>query len=215
MSLFDPPPGTGIELLPCDGSAVLYLEVVGPKEADRMFHTLVDEIAWRQNHLRMFGRVIPEPRLVSWIGDPEASYSYSGIDLSPSPWTPALTRIRRMCEQTAATTFNSVLANLYRDGSDSVDWHSDDEPELGHNPVIASLSLGATRRFDLRHKDTKERVSIELPAGSVVVMSGGCQTNWAHRVAKTKKATQPRINLTFRTIAVVDRPTNQSMQIEP
>ncbi len=198
MSLFDPPPGEGTELLPHDGSAVIHLDVLSPAEARAAFASLRDELEFHQNHLRMFGRVIPEPRLVSWVGDPDARYSYSGIELSPAPWTPTMSRLREVCERVADTTFNSALINLYRNGADSVDWHSDDEPELG--PGIASLSLGAMRRFDLRHRVGGETVKVDLPAGSVVVMSRGCQTHWVHRIAKTKRVSEPRMNLTFRTI---------------
>ncbi len=203
MSLFDPAPGVGSELLPHDGSACLHLDVLAPDEARTAFAALRDELEWRQNHLRMFGRLIPEPRLVSWIGDPDAHYAYSGIELTPGPWTPAISELRSVCERVAATAFNSVLANLYRSGNDSVDWHSDDEPELGPRPTIASLSLGAQRRFDLRHKTSGHTVKVDLPPGSVVVMSGTCQSEWVHRVAKTKRPTEPRINLTFRSISPV------------
>jgi len=200
MTLFDPPPGEGREILPHGGSAILTLDAITPSVERTSFATLRNELPWRQNQLRMFGRMIPEPRLVAWLGDPGASYSYSGIHLDPIPWTPTVSVLRETCSEVAGVGFNSVLANLYRDGNDSVDWHADDESELGPEPVIASLSLGATRRFDLRHRTTGYTVRVDLPPGSVVVMSGRCQAEWVHRVAKTKRPAGPRINLTFRTI---------------
>jgi len=200
VTLFDPPAGVGHELLPHGGSAVLTLDVITPDDERTAFATLRSELPWRQNHLNMFGRTVPEPRLVTWMGDPGADYSYSGIRLDPVPWTPEVAALRAACSSVAGVEFNSVLANLYRDGNDSVDWHADDEPQLGREPVIASLSLGATRRFDLRHRESGETVRVDLPPGSVVVMSGRCQHEWVHRVAKTKRPVGPRINLTFRTI---------------
>lgn len=200
MTLFDLPPGEGRELLPHGGSAILTLDAITPSVQRACFATLRGELPWRQNQLRMFGRMIPEPRLVAWLGDPGTSYSYSGIHLDPSPWTPEVTSLRQICTDLAGVEFNSVLINLYRDGNDSVDWHADDEPELGPEPVIASLSLGATRRFDLRHRASGETIRIDLPPGSVITMSGRCQAEWLHRVAKTKRPVGPRINLTFRTI---------------
>jgi len=205
VTLFDPPPGQGRELLPHGGSAWLVLDAITPTEQRGHFAMLLDELPWRQNLLHMFGREIPEPRLVAWLGEPDASYSYSGINLDPTPWTPTITELRKICSALAEAEFNSVLANLYRDGNDSVDWHSDDEPELGKEPVIASMSLGAARRFDLRHRVSGETVRVEIPPGSVVVMSGRCQAEWVHRVAKTKRSVGPRINLTFRTIRAAVR----------
>jgi len=191
--------GAATELLPYDGSAILYLDVLTPTEAGDAFESLSNELEWQQNQLRIYGRQVPEPRLVCWIGDPHARYSYSGIQLSPAPWSRTVTSLRRVCERVAGVGFNSVLVNLYRDGADSVAWHSDNEPELGIEPTIASLSLGATRRFDLRHNVSGETVKLDLPAGSVVVMAGRCQADWVHRIAKTKRVSEPRINLTFRT----------------
>lgn len=201
MTLFDPPSGTAQELLPHHGSLLLYLDVLTPESSRSAFASLSEDLDWRQNHIKMFGRVMPEPRLVSWIGDQGVEYTYSGLNLLPAPWSPLISELRIMCEDLAGTSFNSVLANLYRTGSDGVGWHSDDEPELGIDPVIASLSLGAERRFDLRHKISREQVKIGLPPGSVAVMSGSCQSNWHHRIAKTKRPIGPRINLTFRTIS--------------
>ncbi len=164
------------------------------------FQTLLDTIPWESHELMMFGKSIPQPRLTAWYGDNEEPYTYSGLTLQPHKWTEELLVIKKRCEEVAGIRFNSMLANHYRDGSDSVSWHSDDEPELGRNPTIASISLGAERRFDLRHKETKETVKLNLSSGSLVLMSGECQHNWIHQIAKTKRVSEPRINLTFRVI---------------
>jgi alkylated DNA repair dioxygenase AlkB len=138
--------------------------------------------------------------LTAWFGDGGEPYTYSGLTLKPHPWSSDLMDLKSQCDDKGGVRFNSMLANLYRDGKDSVSWHSDDEPELGRNPTIASISLGAERRFDLRHKKTGETIKEILPSGSLVIMSGECQHHWIHQIAKTKKVTDPRINLTFRVI---------------
>jgi alkylated DNA repair dioxygenase AlkB len=144
---------------------------------------------------------VASPRLSAWYGDPGAIYSYSGLRLEPLPWTPVLLEIRQVVTDLAETPFNSVLLNLYRDGQDSMGWHSDAEPELGRNPVIASVSLGAVRRFVLRHKKRKEQhIALELESGSVLVMGGALQHYWRHALPKIRQAVGPRINLTFRLI---------------
>jgi alkylated DNA repair dioxygenase AlkB len=169
-------------------------------EADALFQQLNDELDWQQNTLRLFGKTVKEPRLSAWYGDPGCDYCYSGIRLQPKPWSPGLLAINGLLEKCLEATFNSVLANLYRDGKDSMGWHSDDEPELGDKPLIASVSLGAERRFSLRHKHSKQLQHIVLPAGSLLLMAGETQRFWQHQVAKTRRCQQPRINLTFRKI---------------
>jgi len=159
---------------------------------------LLAEGPWAQHLVRVFGREVAQPRLVAWFGEPGATYTYSGLTLEPHPWPVSLIETRAICEELAGIEFNSALANLYRDGTDSVAWHADDEPELGPDPVIASVSLGADRRFDLRHRQSGETIKSVLPAGSVVVMSRGCQQNWLHQVPKQLRVKKPRINLTFR-----------------
>ncbi len=180
----------------------LFEQVFSEAHCDRLFAELRHGIHWRQDSLRIRGRRIPMPRLTAWYGDSQATYSYSGITLFPQPWIPVLCEIKARVEAVAATSFNSVLANLYRDGRDSVAWHSDDEPELGERPIIASVSFGAVRRFVLRHKQRKEiaRVNVLLPNGSVLLMEGDTQRFWEHQVPKTAKKIGTRINLTFRTI---------------
>lgn len=166
------------------------------------FQTLLSETPWQQDDISLFGRTLPIPRLQAWYGDDGLSYQYSGIRLDPLSWSPTLLEIKRQVESICGQSFNSVLLNLYRDGRDSNGWHSDDEPELGTEPVIASLSLGATRRFRLRHKTSKETspITLHLEPGSLLLMSGKTQTHWQHSLPKTSTTVEPRINLTFRKI---------------
>ena len=165
------------------------------------FDLLRDSIAWRQDTIQMYGRDRQIPRLNAWYGDAGARYGYSGLELAPQVWTPELSILKTAVENALDTQFNSVLANLYRDGDDSVSWHSDDEPELGFQPLIASLSFGDTRRFSLRLKSEPCKVRhIDLEGGSLLVMSGYTQHAWQHQLSKTKHPVGPRINLTFRRV---------------
>ena len=174
---------------------------VGSAAADAAFAALRTKVTWHQDHLKMFGKLIPVPRLEAWVADEGLDYTYSGIHHDPDPWIDELVELRDLSSGHTGTRFNSVLCNLYRDGSDGVDWHADDEPEFGQMPVIASLSLGATRRFDLRRVDDHSiKVELELHHGDLVIMSGTTQTLWRHRVPKTKKPVGERIYLTFRTV---------------
>jgi len=198
--LFDSQQISSGNLLPHDGHAELHTGAISPNRAAELFDLLSRELAWSEHRVFVFGRWVTQPRLTAWYGDQGRRYRYSGVALDPQPWTRELSEIRAVCERLAGVTFNSVLANIYRDGSDSVAWHADDEPELGVDPVIASATLGQERRFDLRHRDTGEIVRVLLPAGSVLVMSGSTQHNWLHQVPKTAKKIRPRINLTFRRI---------------
>ncbi|MGH8352339.1 MAG: alpha-ketoglutarate-dependent dioxygenase AlkB family protein [Pseudomonas sp.] len=169
--------------------------------ADRWLAALLAETPWEQPRLQVHGRAYPVPRLLAWYGDREASYRYSGLTHQPLPWTPLLAEIRDRVEGAVGQRLNGVLLNYYRDGQDSMGWHSDDEAELGRNPLVASLSLGGTRRFDLRRKgQTRIEHSLELGHGSLLVMSGPTQHYWQHQVAKTRHACAPRLNLTFRLI---------------
>jgi alkylated DNA repair dioxygenase AlkB len=183
-------------LLPCDGAAFLYPDALPPADADRLLEALRDGIAWRQEVATVMGRRLPIPRLTAWHG--AAGYVYSGIRLTPAPWTPPLLELKALAEAIARQPFNSVLLNLYRDGRDSVSWHADNEPGLGQNPVIASLSLGAVRRFQLKHRRLPERLTLDLPHGSCLIMAGATQHHWLHQLPKTKAPVGPRINLTFR-----------------
>jgi alkylated DNA repair dioxygenase AlkB len=183
-------------LLPCDGEVRLYEAALGAADADRLQGALMGSIAWRQEVATVMGRRVAIPRLTAWHG--EAGYVYSGIRMAPMPWNAPLLELKAVAEACAGQPFNSVLLNLYRDGRDSVSWHADNEPGLGRNPVIASLSLGATRRFQLRHRRSKERVAIDLCHGSCLIMAGATQHHWLHQLPKTARPVGPRINLTFR-----------------
>jgi alkylated DNA repair dioxygenase AlkB len=185
-------------LLPCDGVAWLEGNALAASDADRLFDELTAGIDWRQEIARVMGRRVPIPRLTAWHG--EAGYVYSGIRMTPAPWSPPLLEIKAIAEACAGQAFNSVLLNLYRAGRDSVSWHADNEPGLGRNPVIASISLGAVRRFQMKHRGSDQRVSLDLPHGSCLVMAGATQHHWLHRVPKTARPVGPRINLTFRTM---------------
>jgi alkylated DNA repair dioxygenase AlkB len=178
-----------------------YPRFFGAAEADRLYGEVMATTAWEQATVRMYGKQTPIPRLQAWYGDEGKTYAYSGIEMTPHPWTPVLHEIEVRLQEALDYPFNSVLANLYRDGSDRVAWHADDEPELGAEPVIASVSLGATRTFQLRHNaDHDLRHSMELTHGSVLVMRGPTQHRWRHQLTKTARAVRPRINLTYRTI---------------
>ena len=169
--------------------------------ADRWFSVLHSDIAWKEEHIVIFGEHRKVPRLVAWYGDPGASYVYSGVRHEPLPWIPPLEEIRERVERLTGHAFNSVLANLYRDGNDGMGWHADDEAELGRDPVIASVSLGATRRFRMRHRRLRDlTVDLDLEHGSLLVMAGATQHHWVHAVPKTRRPVGERINLTFRRI---------------
>lgn len=188
------------DVLPFDGSARLHREFLDARSADRILRDLLTEIPWTTHDIVLFGKKMTEPRLSAWIADANVSYRYSGIERRPEPWTPTLSSLRDTCEAKLEAKFNSVLANHYRDGDDSMGWHADDERELGPEPVIASLSFGVERRFDFKHRTTGETHSVVLPHGSLLVMSGATQRNWVHRIARSKKVAAARINLTFRFV---------------
>jgi alkylated DNA repair dioxygenase AlkB len=184
-----------------DGKATLYRRVFFGAEHDRLFQALQEDVDWQQHVITLYGRAVAAPRLSAWYGDPGAVYRYSGLRLEPLPWTAAVGEIKAEAERFAGVRFNSALLNLYRDGRDSVGWHSDAEPELGRDPVIASVSLGAVRRFTLRHKKQRLQIGLDLEPGSVLVMAGATQHYWRHQLPKTNRPVGPRINLTFRRIA--------------
>jgi len=179
---------------------VVHRGSVGTDETPVILQQLVSEVRWRSDIIRLFGREVSIPRLTAWYGDQGRVYTYSGIRLEPLAWTPLLADLRDRAGATAGTSFNSVLANLYRNGSDSVGWHADDEPELGVDPVIASLSFGATRTLAMRRRDGSYRASVDLQDGDLMVMAGATQTLWVHRVPKVRRPVGSRVNLTFRTV---------------
>ena len=171
------------------------------EESPHLFEQLKSGIAWKQETLMLYGKKILTPRLTAWYGDSGITYRYSGVTFQARPWTPALLEIKNRIEPAAGLIFNSVLLNLYRDGNDSMGWHSDDEPELGANPIIASVNFGQERRFDFRHKkDHTQKHQINLSNGSLLVMKGDIQHHWQHQIAKSAKIKNERINLTFREI---------------
>ena len=171
------------------------------EQADALFAELRDSIEWETHRIRLFGREVDSPRLSSWIGDEGASYTYSGARFLPYPWPHALADVRRQLARELDCDFNSVLANRYRDGRDYMGWHSDNESALGPQPIIASLSLGATRRFVLKERqEPRRRLALELPPGSLLVMRGDTQQNYRHALPRTAKPVGERINLTFRRI---------------
>lgn len=176
-----------------------------PAEADVLLAQLTAEVAWEQRSIRLFGQQVPQPRLTAWYGDAAARYTYSNLTWEPRPWTAALQALRQQVEAATGTRFNSVLLNLYRTGQDSMGWHADDEPELGPAPVIASLSLGATRRFRLRPRAglVHPPFSLDLPSGSLLLMRGATQQHWQHALPKTARPVGPRLNLTFRWVTPV------------
>lgn len=172
------------------------------RSADRLLEWSLTHIRWEHHVIRIFGRDVPTPRRSAWFGDPGARYTYSGLTLDPRPWPPALAPLRDRVEAAIGSRFNAVLANLYRDGTDSMGWHADDEPELGRDPVIASVSVGAVRRFTMRHATRRdlEHLVLELEHGSLLVMAGSTQHHWRHALPKTRRPVGPRVNLTFRSV---------------
>lgn len=183
------------------GELELWTDFVVELERSALYAAIAGAVPWQQREIMMFGRSVLEPRETAWIGDPEAVYTYSGRLNEPVPWPEVLRALRARVSERAGEAFNSVLCNLYRDGSDSMGLHSDAERELGENPVIASLSLGATRRFQLRHRKRREgKLDIDLPSGSLLVMRGTTQHHYRHGIPKQPSVLAPRINLTFRRI---------------
>ncbi|MDG1463450.1 MAG: alpha-ketoglutarate-dependent dioxygenase AlkB [Gammaproteobacteria bacterium] len=174
-------------------------------EATLLYEQLVTRVSWRQDEIVVFGRHHLIPRMHQWYADAGLTYRWSGITMRPKPWVAELESLRRRVSNAAGVRFNSVLANLYRDGDDSMGWHSDDEAELGEQPVIASLSLGAERDFKLRprHSEIAEQHTVQLTHGSLLVMSGWSQRDWQHSLPKRLRVSDSRVNLTFRRIVVL------------
>jgi alkylated DNA repair dioxygenase AlkB len=188
-------------LLPQDGTVLPFGPLLPEPEASAAFEALLAELPWRQDEVLLFGKRIVTARKVSWHGDIPFTYTYSRIQRTAQPWTPTLAALKARIESATGTTYNSCLANLYHSGGEGMAWHSDDEPMLAPHAPIASLSLGAPRRFDFKHKkDPTLRASILLDHGHLLLMLNETQTHWLHALPKTQKVTTPRINLTFRTI---------------
>jgi len=190
-----------VNKLPCDGEVYLLDKTFDFEESNNLLEALLAKIAWRQDCITLFGRSVPQPRLTAWYGDLDKPYTYSGLTMQPNAWTKELLLIKDRIEPIAGVYYTSVLLNLYRTGLDSMGWHSDDEPELGKNPTISSVSFGGERVFKLKHKKNKTlSQSILLTHGSHLLMKGQTQHHWLHAIPKTQKPISPRINLTFRVI---------------
>lgn len=205
--------GTIVNAMPQNSSTFAHqLAWLDHAKCESLYGDLLAPINWQTHRIRMFGKWVDSPRLSCWIGDPQARYRYSGTTFEPQPWPVALLALRERLQDELGVPFNSVLANQYRDGRDAMGWHSDDEPELGAEPVIASVSLGAARRFVLRRRDDHAvRQVLMLEPGSLLVMRGQSQRDWQHALPRTAKPVGPRINLTFRQVVpIVGRSWNKS-----
>ncbi|MDB5274535.1 MAG: methylase [Chitinophagaceae bacterium] len=199
MNLFDTKiPGEN--LLPQDGIVHYYGKVLSNEESQQYLELLLSTVEWKNDEARIFGKHFITKRKVAWYGDQDYAYTYSNATKQALSWTKELLELKNITEKITGTIFNSCLLNLYHNGNEGMAWHSDDEKSLGKNTVIASLSLGAERKFSMKHKETKQTISQVLDNGSLLVMKGVTQTHWWHSLPKTKKVNSPRINLTFRTI---------------
>lgn len=174
---------------------------LGQAAADELLDIAITKTPWRKDVINIMGKQIPIPRLQNWFGDPNTSYTYSRIRLQALAFPDWMEQLRAAVERETGNSFNRALVNYYRDGKDSVDWHADDEASLGFEPLIASVSVGAERIFQLRHNVSREKVKINLPHGSLLLMGAGVQENWQHSVAKVKQLDEPRVNFTFRYMA--------------
>ena len=200
MNLFAADPT--LNLLPCDGTVNYHGPVLNHDEAERTYAALLNNVPWQNDEAVIFGKHIITARKVAWYGDSAYAYTYSGTTKLALTWNAELRELKAMMERITGERFNSCLLNLYHDGNEGMAWHSDDEAALGRNTTIASLSLGAERRFSFKHKREPHAASVLLEHGSLLVMRGTTQTHWLHSLPKSKKITTPRINLTFRTIVL-------------
>lgn len=198
LALLDSP-----NLAPFDGELYWLRQFYDSADADSYFQQLYQSLDWQQEQLFIYGRWMNVPRLMAWYGDSGARYRYSGVDHQPQAWISVLAELRTNVEAACGHGFNSVLANLYRDGRDSMGCHADDEKELGRNPLIASLSFGDSRLLRFKHLKTGQKLDIELGHGDLLVMAGELQHHWRHELPKTRQLKQARINLTFRRIVMI------------
>jgi alkylated DNA repair dioxygenase AlkB len=201
MDLFTAPDDT-VNLLPYDGEVIYCGTVLAQEDADRYFTHLFNQVPWKNDEVVIFGKHITTKRKVAWFGDDAFSYTYSNTTRQALPWTKELLELKAIAEKASGTKFNSCLLNLYHSGEDGMSWHRDDEKELGPNTVIASLSLGAARKFSFKHISTKEKVDVILGNGTLLLMQGTTQTYWYHSLPKSVKVKHARINLTFRTFKI-------------
>jgi len=191
-----------INILPKDGCAVYLPEVLPEYYSANLMSQLQVALLWESDQLIMFGKKVTTRRKIAWVGDLNCSYTYSGVKKTPQTWSPGLLTIKAQIEKLAQSEFNSCLLNFYHDGDDGMGWHSDDEKELDPNSPIASLSLGARRKFAFRHKEDKTTIPLYLENGSALIMRAPTQQFWRHALLKTKMVSTPRINLTFRKILI-------------
>lgn len=196
-------------LAPIDGEIYLIKQFYPEQKADGFIKLLLSELEWQEEQIFIFGRWVKVPRLMCWYGDNDAYYKYSHVVHKPQPWTTTLKQIQHDIENYGEYKFNSVLANLYRNGNDSMGCHADNEPELGKNPLIASLSFGDTRILKFRHKHSNCVLNIPLENGDLLIMAGECQHHWQHQIPKTRQKKNARINLTFRKVIVGKLPVSQ------
>ena len=189
-----------LNLLPFDGEAYYYGQILERAKADAYFQELLSSILWENDRAKIFGKEIITKRKVAWYAESDFKYTYSNTTKTAHPWTPALLQLKQLCEEFSHETYNSCLLNLYHSGDEGMAWHSDGEKDLKKNGAIASLSFGAERNFAFKHKSAQISSSLLLQHGSLLVMKGTTQQNWLHRLPPTKKVKQARINLTFRTI---------------
>lgn len=200
MDLFNTELDINKNLLPYGGTVNYYGKLFDQQRANTYYQTLMETIAWKNDEAFIMGKHIITKRKVAWYGDQEYAYTYSKASKVALPWTKELLQIKQYVEEKTGTSFNSCLLNLYHSGEEGMAYHSDDEKALAKNSAIASISFGAERKFLLKHKVTKETISIFLTHGSLLVMKDETQTNWLHRLPQTTKIKEPRINLTFRTM---------------
>tara|TARA_R110002126_G_scaffold119373_11_gene260255 strand:+ start:6357 stop:6980 length:624 start_codon:yes stop_codon:yes gene_type:complete len=189
------------QLLLPDAELTLWPVWLDSVSAGNLLSQLTADLPWQREQIRIYGKTVNIPRRQVWMGDAHCSYQYSGVRFAPQPWHPA---VRQLCHDVSNTTgqiFNCVLLNLYANGLDHMGWHADNEPELGNQPVIASLNIGASRRFDLQHRQQLHQLQLQLTSGSLLLMAGACQKYWQHRLPKQARVATPRLNLTFRYIA--------------
>jgi alkylated DNA repair dioxygenase AlkB len=198
MTIFDK---NGVSIiLDNDGLVNYYRKILAYQEANQYLDLLMQNILWKNDEVILFGKHIVTKRKTAWYGDSDYLYTYSNITKQALPWTKELSDLKQMVEEFAGVKFNSCLLNLYHNGNEGMGWHSDDEKSLGKDNTIASLSFGAERKFLLKHKQTKQIISLVLEHGSLLIMKDATQRNWLHSLPKSKDIVQPRINLTFRTI---------------
>jgi alkylated DNA repair dioxygenase AlkB len=200
MDLFNQ--NTVQNILPYDGETIYHGLVLSQQECNFYYHQLLEDIPWENDQAIVFGKHYITKRKVAWFGDREYKYKYSGITKQAHKWTKELLQLKSKIEEVSGATYNSCLLNLYHNGSEGMAWHSDGEKTLKENGAIASVTLGAVRKFSFKHKESKQRIDINLENGSLLVMKGKTQKHWLHRLPPTKKVHTPRINLTFRTIVL-------------